>query len=228
MAALLYAGSHRYLTREDGRETRHSFSFGDHYDPRNVGFGAITCLNDDRLRPRAGYPEHGHADIEIVTWVLEGALEHTDSSGRRVTLPAGTVQAQSAGSGIRHSELAHPDAPRTRFVQTWLRPDEPGAPPGLARDLPEGAGLADVAGGDGLPIGVAGARVRVGTLGPGRLLEVDPDALVHVFVVGGSLLLPTGEHARDGDAVRIVDGCDPLRAESAARLMTITVPGQHG
>ena len=222
MATSLYAGSGRFHTRGEKRDTWHSFSFGDHYDPDNVGFGAITAVNDERLVGGAGYPDHGHQDLEIVTWVLEGALEHTDSLGRSVVLEAGTVQAQSAGSGIRHSEVAHPDAPRTRFVQTWLRPDEYAARPGVARDLAEGAGLGPVAGPGALPLGVAGARVEAGTLAGGASLEVDPDAWVHVFVAGGSLLLPSGERAGDGDALRIIGGSEPLRADGPTRLMVVS------
>lgn len=197
-------------------------SFGDHYDPANIGFGAITAVNDERLPPRAGYPDHPHSNLEIVTWVLEGALEHTDSLGRRVVLEAGTVQAQSAGSGIRHSEVAHPDAPRTRFVQTWLRPDEYDAQPRAARDVAEGEGLGVVAGADGLPLGVAGTRVSAGTLHSGELLDVDPDAWVHVFVAGGTLLLPDGSTASDGDTLRITCGSEPLRANGSVRLMVVS------
>ena len=222
MGVELYAASGRFHSSGRGRRTWHSFSFGDHYDPANVGLGAIAALNDDHLDPRAGYPDHPHSNLEIVTWVVEGALEHTDSHGRHVVLDSGTVQAQSAGSGIRHSEVAHPDAPRTRFVQVWLRPDEYDATPGLARDVTEGAGLTQVVGGGGLPVGVAGAAVSVGTLDPGEVLEVEPRA--HLLVVSGSLALPDQAAAGDEDAVRVTVEGATFTAEESTRLMHVRVP----
>ena len=110
MAVALYAGSQRSSSTADGRVTRHSFSFGPHYDPANLGFGPLVCHNDDVLDPSgvevAGYPDHPHSELEIVTWVLEGALVHTDSTGARHVVEAGHAQVLSAGTGIRHSEVA--------------------------------------------------------------------------------------------------------------------------
>ena len=126
MTVGLYAGSQRSSSTAPGRETRHSFSFGPHYDPANLGFGPLVCHNDDLLDPSAstvaGYPEHPHTELEIVTWVLEGALVHTDSSGHRHVVETGRAQVLSAGTGVRHSEVAA--APQTRFVQVWLQSSE--------------------------------------------------------------------------------------------------------
>ncbi len=120
-------GADRFVTRAEGRTTWHSFSFGAHYDPGNVGFARLVAHNDERLPPGTGYDDHPHADLEIVTWVLTGALRHTSTVGSGVIGP-GQVQRLSAGSGVVHSEVA--DGPEeTRFLQAWVRPDEPGLEP---------------------------------------------------------------------------------------------------
>src|SRR3954468_17322701 len=115
-------GTSRFVTREEGRETRHSFSFGEHYDPDNTRFGALVCHDDHRLRAGAGFAEHEHRDLEIVTWVLSGSVEHSDGTGgtggASVVTP-GTVQLLSAGSGVRHAEVAGAGTGPTRFVQAW-------------------------------------------------------------------------------------------------------------
>lgn len=208
MALTLYAGWTRFSTHEADRVTRHSFSFGPHYDPANLGFGPLVCHNDDLLQPGGGYPDHPHRDLEIVTWVMAGVLLHTDSTGHTSALGPGTVQTMSAGSGIRHAELADPASGPTRFVQAWVRPDEPGGVP-VHRELPvdlEGSGLVPVAGADGLPIRTAGAALHVARLAPGESVSLPDARLVHVFAATGSASLDEhrGEHQVEaGDAVRI-------------------------
>ncbi|WP_107773931.1 pirin family protein [Nocardioides sediminis] len=213
MAATLYAGSARFTTHEPDRVTRHSFSFGPHYDPANLGFGPLVCHNDEILQPGGGYPDHPHRDLEIVTWVLSGVLLHTDSTGHTSPIGAGSVQAMSAGSGIRHAEIAAPASGPTRFVQAWVRPDEPGGTPvhrELAVDL-AGAGLVPVAGDSGLPIGTTGASLHVARLAPGESVELPDAHRLHVFAATGSVSV--GDHrlgAGDerlgaGDALRLVD-----------------------
>jgi redox-sensitive bicupin YhaK (pirin superfamily) len=161
-------------------ETHHSFSFGEHYDPENVGFGPLVALNDEIVRAGEGYPEHTHRDVDIVTWVLSGALRHSDSlddddgGGNQdedegehvVTLVPGNVQLLSAGSGVRHSEGATGDGP-VHFVQTWVRPDETGGTPGWA-----GGGVADRA------LASAWVPVAAGS---------DPEALVRLRSHGTTL-----------------------------------------
>ncbi len=210
MAVALYAGSQRSSATAPGRVTRHSFSFGEHYDPANLGFGPLVCHNDDVLDPSradpAGYPDHPHSELEIVTWVLEGALVHTDSTGSRHVVEAGRAQVLSAGSGIRHSEVADPASGRCRFVQAWLVPAVPGTDPSyvLGEAPPPASGLVDVAGGSGLPIGVAGARLLVARLDAGQSVTLPDDARQHVFAATGSVSLG-GRSLRSGDAVRIED-----------------------
>lgn len=192
MGMQVYAGSARLVTRRPDRATAHSFSFGEHYDPANVGFGPLVAHNDDRLAPGGGYPDHGHRDLEIVTWVLSGALVHTDSLGHRSVLGPGTVQVQSAGSGITHSETADPASGPTRFVQSWVRPEAPGGQPVRAvGPPPAGPGLRRVVGGSDLPVGVAGASFWAGAVTGAVTLPEAP--LLHVF------------DAVSGDAWRITD-----------------------
>ena len=127
----------RAVTRAEGRTTWHSFSFGAHYDPQNTGFEALVAHNDEQLPPGTGYPDHPHADLEIVTWVLTGALRHTSTTGSGVLGP-GQVQRLRAGSGVVHAEVADGAEP-TRFLQAWIRPDEPGLRPDYRRaDVPVG------------------------------------------------------------------------------------------
>jgi redox-sensitive bicupin YhaK (pirin superfamily) len=198
----------RFVTREGGRTTWHSFSFGRFYDPGNVGFGPLVAHNDERLPPGTGYPDHEHRDVEIVTVVLDGALRHTDSSGRETVLLPGEISRTSAGVGIVHAEVADPSSGpgvATRFVQTWLRPDEPGGAPSYATaDVGAPAGLTEVVGpGAALGLGIRGARLHLGRLQPGTLRL--PDApLLHLFVVVGTVTLGERELV-PGDAARLTD-----------------------
>lgn len=206
MGVLLYAGSGRSSDTAPGRVTRHSFSFGPHYDPANLGFGPMVCHNDDHLAPGAGYPDHPHTDLEIVTWVLEGALVHTDSTGVRHVLSAGQAQVLSAGTGVRHSEIADLASGACRFVQVWLTPYEPGLPPQYTTgEAPEPAsGLVEVAGGSSLPIRTHGARLLVARLQTGESVTLPDSARQHVFTASGPATVGPLELLA-GDAVRITD-----------------------
>ncbi len=211
----------RFTTSGDGVTSRHSFSFGVHYDPDDVGHSVLVAHNDDVLAPGAGYGPHPHSDTEIVTWVLEGSLRQEDGTGVSSVLHPGWVRRTSAGRGIRHAERN--DAPGaeapTRFVQMWLRPDETGGEPSTA------VAEADPGGGDGREIvplvsGIAGLDAPVSLPVAGAALHllrpssrttvVVPDApRLHLFVTRGTVEVEGVGRLEDGDAVRLTGEAGP-------------------
>ncbi|MEV5489971.1 pirin family protein [Streptomyces bobili] len=182
-----------------GIETRHAFSFGPHYDPGNLRFGALIACNEERLAPGAGFDEHPHSHTEIVTWVVEGELTHRDSRGHERRVRPGDVQRLSSAAGVRHVERNDGSGPLT-FVQMWLAPLEPGGEP--AYDLVRGIA-------DPTPYAVpeAGAMLHVRRLAAGERTAVPDGAYVHVHVVRGEVRLGDGELG-PGDAARITDARD--------------------
>jgi quercetin 2,3-dioxygenase len=216
----------RFHTQAGWLDSWHSFSFSSHYDPANVGHGQLLVLNDDRVAPASGFGTHAHRDMEIVTWVLEGTLEHRDSEGNHGVLYPGLAQRMSAGTGIRHSEMnPDPDQP-VHFLQMWVVPDTAGVAPGYEqRDVSgqlDGGGLVAVASGAGID-GAIHLHQRDATMWVARLAAGDqvtvPDAgHVHVFVARGAAVLDgVDAELTEGDAVRLEDAGAPTLAATADR-----------
>jgi len=143
----------RGVTRIGWLDSRHTFSFDQYYDPRHMGFRSLRVINEDRVAPQRGFPTHGHQDMEIITYVLEGALEHKDSMGNGSVLRPGEVQRMSAGTGITHSEYNHSNTEAVHLLQIWIRPSRKGIQPGYEQqDFSErlaGGQLVAVASGSG-------------------------------------------------------------------------------
>ncbi len=143
----------RGRTRIDWLDSRHTFSFGDYYDPGQMGFRTLRVINEDRVRPGAGFPTHAHRDMEIVTYILEGALEHQDSIGTGSIIRPGEAQRMSAGAGITHSEFNHSKTDPVHFLQIWITPSTRANAPGYEqRTIDEAkarAGFATVGSPDG-------------------------------------------------------------------------------
>jgi redox-sensitive bicupin YhaK (pirin superfamily) len=217
----------RFVTEAAGRTTRHSFSFDRHYDPDNVGMGFLVCHNDDLVQPAGGYPEHPHRELEIVTWVLDGALRHEGSTGPGEAITPGTVQRLCAGSGIVHSEMNAGDV-AVHFVQMWVRPGESGLPPAYDRAaVPPSSGWLTLASGipahrsaTAVPLSNDRAGLHVAWLGDRGAVGLPEAPMSHLFVARGEVELEGTGRLGAGDAVRLFDsGGQRVTAHGAAELL---------
>jgi redox-sensitive bicupin YhaK (pirin superfamily) len=204
MSVEIRRGTDRFVDRAVGRRTAHAFSFGEHYDPDHVSFGPMVCHDDHLLGAGRGFDDHPHSDLVIVSWVVSGALRHTDTSGSTgatAGLAAGEVGILRTGAAVVHSEVAA--APQTRFVQVWLTPPAHGGETTydvLPVDAAVGAGFVEAA------HPVPGATFWVARLGDGETVRTPPAPKVHVFVARGALLRSSlAEPLHDGDAFLFTD-----------------------
>ena len=189
----------------------HSFSFADYYDAAHMGVGNLRVINEDRIAPGTGFGTHGHRDMEIVSYVLDGALAHKDSIGTDGVIRPGDVQRMSAGSGVRHSEFNHASDSTTHFLQIWILPGRGGIAPGYEQkhftaDSKRGR-LVTVASPDGREGSVtihADATLRAGLFNGGERTELalDPLRIAYVHLVRGGLRVNDRELAA-GDALRL-------------------------
>ncbi|MFF1818683.1 pirin family protein [Kribbella sp. NPDC058245] len=203
----------RFVTSEDWLESRHSFSFGQYYDPANVGFGFLVAHNDDVVAPGTGFDTHPHQDLEIVTWVLRGALAHRDSLGRSGVVHPGLVQRMTAGSGIQHSEW-NDTADPVHYVQMWVRPDQFDLTPSYAQAavdlntgelIPVTSGLPKHASGTAIPLHQQSAGLSVARLAGSQSVVLPEAPYLHVFVADGSADLEGMGQLGTADAARLTD-----------------------
>ncbi len=207
----------RFATRTDWLKSYHSFSFGPHYDPDNVGHGLLIVNNDDVIRAGTGFMTHPHRDMEIVTWVLDGELEHKDSEGHKGIIYPGLAQRMSAGTGIWHSEMNPSKSKDVRLVQMWVLPDTESINPGyeqldVSSQLAKG-GLVPVASGRGhdaaISIRQKNAVLWAGRLKPGEAVKVPDARSAHLYVAKGSAGLEGAGTLGEGDAARLMGAGSP-------------------
>jgi hypothetical protein len=201
----------RFATRTGWLNSRHSFSFGHHYDPNNTHHGLLLVSNDDVVRPGTGFNTHPHQDMEIVTWVLDGELEHQDTLGNKGIIYPGLAQRMSAGTGIWHSEMNPSSDDPVHFVQMWVLPDTASVAPSYQQldinsELERG-GLVPIASGRGHDAAISmrqrGAVLWGGRLAPGETVLVPDAESVHLYIARGGAELEGAGALHEGDAVRL-------------------------
>ena len=190
-------------------KSKHTFSFANYYDPRHMGFSALRVINDDVVAPGAGFDTHGHRDMEIISYVLSGTIEHKDSAGNIKTLPAGEFQLMSAGKGIFHSEYNASNEEELRFLQIWIEPNSFGDKPGYQqKDFGKDVGLTTIVTPDGENGTLAikqDAKLHQLILEPKqRYIFESNNAPVYVHQVSGSTLV-NAIQIESGDGAKVLD-----------------------
>ncbi len=213
-------------------ESNHSFSFGHYYDPKYMGVSVLRVINDDWVKPGAGFDTHGHRDMEIITYMLEGALKHKDSMGNEFTVCAGEVQRMSAGSGITHSEFNASDSEPVHLLQIWIQPKARGIAPGYqqARIRQSGA-LTPLVTPDGVDGSVTmhqDASLSRLVLGAGESIQLSSrGGPAYLHLISGELQAG-GLHLTDGDAVAIAaDTVLTATADSQTQALWFELPATH-
>ncbi|MBI2930821.1 MAG: pirin family protein [Planctomycetes bacterium] len=209
-------------------DTRHTFSFADYFDPDHTGFRGLRVINEDRVRPGAGFETHGHRDMEILSYVLEGAIAHKDSMGHTETLHPGEVQRMTAGTGVLHSEFNPSTTDPLHFYQIWIVPDQTGLKPEYEQKaFPEGERLGRLRlvvspdGTDGSLRIHADARMYVALLVPGGHVTYDlaPDRHAWVQVARGSVTLDQETLSAGDGAALTGGGSHPIAAHERSELL---------
>ena len=215
-------GNHGWLN------TKHSFSFSDYYDPKFMGFRSLRVINEDWVQPGHGFPTHPHRDMEIITYVLEGALEHKDSLGTGSVIRPGDGQRMSAGTGIRHSEANPSQKESVHLLQIWITPDKQGHKPGYEQKefrADEKRGklrlLASPDGRDGSVTIHQDAKLYVSLLEPGEAVEHKLESGRHAWlqVAKGAVEL-NGKPLHPGDGAAISDELQlRIKATDSAEIL---------
>jgi quercetin 2,3-dioxygenase len=227
------AASERGATRTSWLESFHSFSFNTYFDAEHVQFGPLRVLNDDYIAGGGGFPMHAHRDMEILTWVVEGTLEHRDSTGGHGIIRPGELQRMTAGRGVRHSEFNHTPHAALRLLQIWIEPDEVGLEPEYEQRSFDPAvwhntffELASGGNGEGQITINQDVRMFVARLENGAQLHRDILAGrgAYMFVINGVVTV-NGQGAATGDAV-MLENAHVLRihADAEAKLLLFDVP----
>lgn len=218
----------RGQSREGWLDSRHTFSFSDYYDPAHMGFRSLRVINEDKVAPGAGFPRHSHRDMEIISYVLEGELEHNDSLGTGAVIRPGEVQRMSAGTGIMHSEFNASKTSPVHFLQIWIIPDRDRLPPSYeqrAFPIAERRGRLRLVAAPGPEEGAVtihqDARLFIADLEPGERVthQVDRGRGIWVQLARGTALL-NGKQLHAGDGAAIED--EPLvalEAQTQAELL---------
>lgn len=193
-------------------QSKHTFSFGRYYDPKHMGFSALRVINDDQVAQGAGFDTHGHRDMEIISYVLEGTIEHKDSTGNVQTLPAGEFQLMSAGKGILHSEYNASKTALLKFLQIWIEPNSIGGKPGYQqKDFGKQLGLTTIA----TPDGSQGA------------LQIKQDAKLHQLILSAGQDLEFASTIGKKTFVHLVSGEITVNGEQLSAGDGAKITGEH-
>jgi hypothetical protein len=206
-------------------KSQHTFSFGDYYNPKQMGFSELRVINDDEVAPGAGFPTHGHRNMEIISYVLEGKIAHKDSAGNEEILPAGEFQLMSAGKGISHSEYNASNTERLKFLQIWIQPNQLNGAPGYQqKDFGQAVGLTEVITADGrngtLTIKQDASLSQLILLASEQqLMPVKPGRAYYLHLINGELTV-ADQVLQPGDGIKLAQlteltvkaGAEPVRA----------------
>lgn len=194
-------------------QSNHSFSFGHYYNPEQLGFGPLLVINEDRVQPSRGFGTHSHSNMEIISYVISGALEHKDSMGTGSVIRYGDVQRMSAGTGVSHSEFNHSTTERVHFLQIWIQPNVEGIEPSYEErhfDVTQKEGnlllIASPDGRDGSVLIHQDAYLYSSILDGDQRAEYQfqPGRIGYVHIVRGEVVV-NGRQLRTGDALKVVD-----------------------
>lgn len=229
----LRRGNERGYADHGWLKSFHTFSFADYHDPAHMGFGPLRVINEDRVAAGRGFGTHGHRDMEIISYVLDGELAHQDSMGTGSVIRPGDVQRMSAGTGVMHSEFNHSQTGTTHFLQIWIQPSQRGIAPSYEeKNFPtesKRGRLRLVASPDGADGSVKihqNARIYVGLFDGAEQarLELDAGRLTYVHVARGAVSV-NGQRLEAGDAAKLVhETCLELTSGDQAEVLVFDLP----